>query len=105
MPFPPRDPNAPPPVRKQWGPNKSRKYAVWYVSREKGGLDESLWKVGEFRAQHAKGLHNAIARKLRVDLDRPELKGSDILIMEAHLLPPRMSLEKYLEMISPPEEE
>jgi hypothetical protein len=39
-----------------------------------------------------------------VDLERPDLKGSDILIMEAHLLPPRTSLEKYLEMISPEEE-
>ena len=105
MPFPAKDPNAPPRPRKVWGPNKSRKYAVWYASREKGGADEANWRVGEFRAQHAKGLHNAIARKLRVDLGRPELRGSDVLIMEAHLLPPRTTLEKYLAMLDPDAEE
>jgi hypothetical protein len=97
MPFPTKDPDAPPKPRPVWGKNKSRKYAVWYTSRKAGTATEpETWKVGEFRGQHLKGVHNAVVRHLRVELDRPDLKASDILIVEAHILPPRTSLEKYL---------
>ena len=96
MPFPPRDPDAPPRPKANWGPNKTRKYAVWYTSRKTGGADEGAWKVGEFRGQHIKSVHNAIVRHLRAELDKPDLKASDVLIMEAHVLPPRTSLDKYL---------
>lgn len=100
MAFPPRDPNAPPKPRKPKGPNKTRKYAVWYVSTEKGGKDEEQWSVGEFKGQHLRSLHNAIVRHLRAKLDRPELKTADVLIMEAHWLPPRTSLEQYLDALA-----
>lgn len=96
MAFPPKDPNAPPRPKPDYGPNKSRKYAAWYVSRQKGGADDTEWLVMEVRGQHLRGVHNAVVRKLRVDLDRPELKSGDVLIMEAHLLPPRTSLDAYL---------
>jgi hypothetical protein len=93
MPFPPKDPNKP---RVVWGPNKTRKYAVWYASRKKGGKDDATWNVGEFKGTSLAGVHNAVVRHLRAELERPELKKSDVLIMEAHVLPPRTSLEKYL---------
>lgn len=96
MAFPPRDPNAPPRPKAEWGPNKARKYAVWYTSRKTGGADDTVWKVGEFRGQHLKGVHNAVVRHLRAELDKPDLKASDVLVMEAHILPPRTSLDKYL---------
>lgn len=100
MPFPDRDPNAPAKPRAPKGPNKSRKYVVWYVSAEKGGKDEELWSVGEFRGQHLRSLHNAVVRSLREKLNRPALKASDVLIMEAHLLPPRTTLEQYLDALT-----
>ena len=96
MPFPAKDPNAPPKPRAVKGPNKSRRYVVWYVSSEKGGKDEEQWRVGEFKGQHLRSVHNAVVRHLRATLDRPALKASEVLIMEAHVLPPRTSLEDYL---------
>jgi hypothetical protein len=107
MAFAPRDPNAPPKPKPDWGKNKSRKYAVWYVSRKKGSaVEPEDWNVGEFRGQHLKGVHNAIVRHLRAELERPDLKASDILILEAHILPPRTSLDKYLtDLFGPAEEE
>lgn len=96
MPFPPRDPKAPPRPKAAWGPNKSRKYVVWYTSRKTGGADDGAWQVGEFRGQHIKSVHNAVVRHLRAELDKPELKTSDVLIMEAHILPLRTSLDEYL---------
>ena len=94
VPFPARDPNKP---RAEKGPNKSRKYVVWYVSAKKGGKDEGNWSVGEFRGQHLRSVHNAVVRHLRAELERPELKASEVLIMEAHVLPPRTTLDQYLE--------
>ena len=105
MPSPSSDPNAPPRSRPIWGPIKSRKYAVWYTSRKTGGADDSAWSVGEFRGQHLKGVHNAVVRHLRAELQRPDLKASDVLIMEAHVLPPRTSLDKYLADLFGTEEE
>ena len=100
MPFPPKDPSAPPKPRVAKGPNKSRRYAVWYVSAAKGGKDEEQWSVGEFKGQHLRSVHNAVVRHLRAELNRPELKATDVLIMEAHVLPPYTSLEKYLDALA-----
>jgi len=93
MPFPAKDPSKPRPV---WGKTKSRKYAVWYCSRKKDSANPENWVVGEFRGISAGGVHNAVVRHLRGTLDRPELKKSDVLIMEAHVLPLRTSLDQYL---------
>lgn len=105
MAFPPKDPSAPPNPKVEWGKNKSRRYAVWYTSRKSGGADDTNWKVGEFKGQHIKSVHNAVVRQLRSTLGRPELKASDVLIMEAHLIPPFVTFEKYMDMLSPPAEE
>ena len=96
MPFAPRDPNAPPKPKPDWGKKKSRKYAVWYVSRKNGGASDGDWSVGEFRGGDLKSVHNAVVRHLRAELEKPELRTSDVLIMEAHVLPLRTTLDKYL---------
>lgn len=99
MPFPPRDPNAPPKPKKEKGDTKTRKYAVWYDSRKSGGADESTWSVGEFKGYSIHSVHLAVVRHLRAQLNKPELEAGDVMIMEAHVLPPRTSLDKYLEML------
>lgn len=104
MPFPAKDPNAPPKPRPERGPNKSRKYCVWYTSAKKGSRDEG-WSIGEFKGAHLKGVHNAVVRHLRAELERPELKASDVLLIEAHLMPPRVTLQQYLESLGMVEEE
>lgn len=91
MPFPARDPNKPRPV---WGKTKSRKYVIWYCSRKKDSADEGNWLVGEFRGVSVAGAHNAVVRSLREKL--PDIRKSDVLILEAHVLPPRVSMDKYL---------
>ena len=94
MPFPARDPNKPRPV---WGKTKSRKYAIWYCNRKKDSADPDNWVVGEFRGVSVAGAHNAVVRSLREKL--PEIRKTDVLIIEAHLLPPRTSLDQYLAML------
>lgn len=96
MPFPAKDPNKPRPV---WGKTKSRKYVIWYCSRKKDSADPDNWNVGEFRGVSVGGAHNAVVRSLRPNF--PDVKKSDVLIMEAHALPPRTTLEAYLAMLYP----
>lgn len=96
MPFPVKDPSAPPKPRPVWGKTKSRKYAVWYINRKKDSTDPGDWVVGEFRGASLGAVHNAVVRHLRTSLERPEIRKSDVLILEAHVLPLRTSLDKYL---------
>ncbi len=93
MPFPAKG-TGPATPRKPAGKSKTRKYVVWYCNKYKDSANEENWLVGEFRGTSINGAHNAVVRSLREK--RPEIKKSEVLLMEVHILPPRTTLEQYL---------
>jgi hypothetical protein len=93
MPFPTKD-GKPPPPRRPAGKTKRRKYVVWYCNKYKESADESNWHVGLFPATSVNGAHNAVVRDLKAK--GWEGKKSEVLLMEVHILPLRMTLEQYL---------
>lgn len=91
-------------VKPPGGPKKTRKYAVWYISRTKDSTDPANWLVGEFRGYNLNSVHNAVVRHLRAETGRTDLVKGDVFIMEAHVLPLRTTLDAYLDALEADEE-
>ena len=96
MPFPVRDPNAPPPVRIPKGKTKRRRYAMTWCNVSKASADEANHRYDEVASTSVASAHTALLKLLRERFDDPTLKKNQVLVIEAVLIPARTILEEFL---------
>jgi len=78
------------------GKSKSRRYAMTYVNYTKDSTDEANHRFEEVKSTSVASAHTALTKIVREKYNLPDLKKNMIVVLEAALLPPRMSLEDFL---------
>lgn len=78
------------------GKSKSRRYAMTYCNYTKDSTNEDNFRYEEVKSTSVASAHTALLKVVREKFNMPDLKKNQIVIIEAALIPPRMTLDEFL---------
>lgn len=102
MALPPPSERAPRPPK---GKSKSRRYAMTWVPFKESSADEDNFRFHEVKSTSVASAHTSLLKVVREQTGRAELKKNQIVVVEAALIPPRVSLEEFLGLVGDDEDE